>query len=105
TVQAAARSVLAIFAAGLLPAALEIADAFTLAADYQRTKSQRLRGCLAYLIIELDGQPASVRSDMRELRRVLAFQKPLNIATGFGASRCEEIWVIRREFSYALRDT
>src|SRR5213593_736491 len=105
TMRGAARSVRAIFAAGFLPAALEIADSFTLAAAYQRTKSERLRGCQAYLIIELDGQPGSVRSDMRELRRVLALQKPLSIETGFGARRCEEIWAIRREFSYALRDT
>src|SRR6266516_4546079 len=69
TMRGAARSVRAIFAAGLLPAALAIAAAFTLSAAYQRTKSQRLRGCQAYLIIELDGQPGSVRTDMSELRR------------------------------------
>jgi len=105
TMRGAARSVRAIFAAGFLPAALEIADSFTLAAAYQRTKSERLRGCQAYLIIELDGQLGSVRSDMRELRRVLALQKPLSVEAGFGARRGEEIWAIRREFSYALRDT
>src|SRR5437660_1008132 len=105
TMRAAARSVRAIFTAGFLPAALEIADSFTLAAAYQRTKSERLRGCQAYLIIELDGKPGAVRSDMRELRRVLALQKPLSVETGFGATRCEDIWAIRREFSYALRDT
>ncbi len=105
TMRNAARSIRAIFAAGFLPAALEIADSFTLAAAYQRTKSERLRGCQAYLIIELDGQPGAVRSDMRELHRVLALQKPLRIETGFGVKRCEEIWAIRREFSYALRDT
>jgi len=105
TMHNAARSIRAIFTAGFLPAALEIADSFTLAAAYQRTRSKWLQGCQAYLIIELDGQPGSVRSDMRELRRVLAFQKPVGIETGFGAKQCEEIWAIRREFSYALRDT
>src|SRR5437773_11461803 len=36
----AIRSIQAIFSAGFLPAALEIADAFTLAAAYERTKSE-----------------------------------------------------------------
>src|SRR5215831_13713430 len=50
-----------IFKAGFLPCALEVADAFTLAAAYNRTKSQRLRGCRAHLIVELDGQIKSVQ--------------------------------------------
>jgi glycolate oxidase len=103
--QDAARAVRAIFSSGFLPAALEIADAFTLAAAYNRTKSPRLRGCRGHLIIELDGQTRSVRSEMRDMRRVVAAHKPLFIETGFGAEKCEEIWSLRREFSYALRDT
>ena len=45
----------AIFAAGFLPCALEIADAFTLAAAQRRTGSRRFSGCGAHLIVELDG--------------------------------------------------
>ena len=41
----AIRTVHALFEAGFLPCALEVADAFTLAAAYKRTKSERLRGC------------------------------------------------------------
>ena len=48
--------------AGFLPAALELADAFTLAAAFNRTRSERLRGCRAHLIVELDGQERSVCS-------------------------------------------
>jgi glycolate oxidase len=51
----------AILQAGFLPAALEIADAFTLAAARKRTGSKRLEGCRAHLIVELDGQARSVR--------------------------------------------
>jgi len=90
---------------GLLPAALELADAFTLAAAYQRTRSARLRGCKAHLIIELDGQEPSVRGEVRAVRRVLARQRPVFVQVGLGADACEEVWQIRREFSYALRDT
>ncbi|HVM47327.1 MAG TPA: FAD-binding protein, partial [Candidatus Acidoferrum sp.] len=61
--RAAVRSLQAILAAGFLPAALELADSFTLAAAFKRTGSERLRGCRAHLIVELDGQPRSVRGE------------------------------------------
>lgn len=102
---AAVRSLHAILDAGFLPAALEIADAFTLAAAYKRTKSERLRGCRAHLIVELDGQPRSVRDEIRTLQRIVAKQKPLFVEVGLGAKQCEAVWQIRREFSYSLRDT
>jgi glycolate oxidase len=95
----------AILGAGFLPAALELADSFTLAAAYQRTRSERLRGCRAHLIVELDGQPRSVRGEINDLRGLLGPQKPLFVRTGLGGEACEEVWQIRREFSYALRDT
>ncbi len=102
---AAVRTLHAIFRAGFLPCALELADAFTLAAAYKRTKSERLRGCRAHLIVELDGQTNSVRAEIKALERIIRQQKPLSVARGLGAAQCEEIWQIRREFSYALRDT
>ncbi len=95
----------AIFEAGFLPAALEVADSFTLAAAYKRTGSSRLRDCRAHLIVELDGQEASVKSEIRTLARIVRKQAPLFIERGLGAAQCEEVWKIRREFSYALRDT
>ena len=103
--RAAVRSLHAVLQAGFLPAALEIADRFTLAAAYRRTGSERLRGCRAHLIIELDGQLNSVRGEVRQVRRLLTPQRPLFIEVGLGEDKCEEVWQIRREFSYALRDT
>ena len=47
------------------PSALEIADEFTLNAAMQRTGSRRLSGCRGHLIVELDGQEKSVRSELR----------------------------------------
>lgn len=105
SMSAAVRTLHAIFTAGFLPAALELADAFTLAAAYKRTGSERLRGCRAHLIIELDGQIPSVHSEIRTLQKLLKSHGPLFVETGFGAKKCEAIWQIRREFSYALRDT
>lgn len=94
-----------IFAAGFLPCALELADAFTLAAAQKRTGSQRLSGCNAHIIVELDGQRASVQGEIAELERVICEGKRLFVDRALGASECEKIWQIRREFSYALRDT
>jgi len=105
TMRAAVRSLHAILAAGFLPAALELADSFTLAAAFKRTGSERLRGCRAHLIVELDGQQRSVRGEIRDLQSLLAPQKPLFVEIGLGAVQCEAVWQIRREFSYALRDT
>lgn len=105
SMRAATRCLHAIFARGFLPAALELADQFTLAAAYQRTGSAWLRGCRAHMILELDGQERSVRGEIRTLQKLIGSQKPLFVQTGLGADKCEIIWQTRREFSYALRDT
>jgi glycolate oxidase len=94
-----------IFAAGFLPCALEVADAFTLAAAQKRTGSKRLSGCHAHLILELDGQRESVRGEIRTLEKLLRAGRQLFIDRAFGAEACEKIWQLRREFSYSLRDT
>lgn len=94
-----------VFAAGFLPCALEIADAFTLAAAQKRTGSRRLSGCNAHLIVELDGQVSSVRGEIRALEKIVRGTKPLFVERAFGPAECEKIWQLRREFSYALRDT
>ena len=65
SMNAAVRALQAIFAAGFLPCALELADEFTLAAAAKRTGSKRLLGCKAHLIVELDGQENSVRARNR----------------------------------------
>ncbi len=101
----AVRTLHAIFRAGFLPCALELADAFTLAAARKRTGSQRLGGCNAHLIVELDGQERSVRSEIRTLAAIVQPFEPLFMERGFGNTACEAIWQLRREFSYALRDT
>lgn len=101
----AVRALQAILAAGFLPCAMELADQFTLAAAAKRTKSERLLGCRAHLIVELDGQAASVSGEIPLLEKIVREHQPLFIDQGFGAAQCEEIWKLRREFSYALRDT
>ncbi len=105
SVRSAIRAIHAIFAAGFLPAAVELADAFTVAAAQKRTGSERLKGCHAHLIVELDGQPGSVRQETQSVGKILKGLQPLFIEQANGADECEKLWQLRREFSYALRDT
>ena len=105
SMNAAVRALQAIFAAGFLPCAAELADEFTLAAAAKRTGSKRLLGCKAHLIVELDGQKNSVRQEIAAVEKIIRQQKPLFVERGFGNAQCEAVWQIRREFSYALRDT
>ena len=105
SMNAAVHALQSIFAAGFLPCAAELADEFTLAAAAKRTGSKRLLGCKAHLIIELDGQENSVRNEIAAVEKIVRQQKPLFVERGFGDEECEKVWQLRREFSYALRDT
>ena len=101
----AARAIQSIFAAGFLPCALEIADAFTLAAAQKYTGSKRLGGCQAHIIVELDGQEGSVRKEIQSVRQVVRRHRPKFIEVGAGEAECEAIWELRRVFSTALKST
>lgn len=101
----AALAIRAIFRAGFLPTALEVADAFTLAAARKRTGSKALEGCNAHLIVELDGQEASVRGEIAAVQKLVNGCKPVFVQLARGAAACERLWEVRREFSYSLRDT
>lgn len=103
--RAATRALKDVFKAGFLPCALEIADSFTLAAARKRTGSKQLEGCNSLFIVELDGQEKSVRSEIRDLERVIRASEPVFVDRAIGRDACEKLWQIRREFSYSLRDT
>ncbi len=105
SMRAAARAIRAIFAAGILPCALEVADQFTLEAARRRTGSRRLAGCGALIIVELDGQPRTVRAELRQVEAAARNPETRFVQRALGAAACEQLWLIRREFSYALRDT
>ncbi len=101
----AARAIRAVFAEGFLPAAIEAADSFTLKAAARRTGSRLWEGCQAHLIVELDGQKRSVTAETGVLAKLMRRFRPLFVLTARGEEKCEEIWQLRREFSYGLRDT
>ena len=105
SMKTAVHALQSVFAAGFLPCAAELADEFTLAAAAKRTGSKRLLGCKAHLIVEQDGQEYSVRHEIAAVEKIVRRQKPLFVERGFGKKQCEAVWQLRREFSYALRDT
>ncbi|MEA3212212.1 MAG: glycolate oxidase [Chthoniobacter sp.] len=105
TFRQAANAVQEIFAAGFLPCALEIADAFTLAAAGEYLgKSLAPRGS-AHLLIDLDGQPGSVASEAKSLAGLLIRLKTVNAQTAVGEEACEALWGLRRAFSQSLKAT
>ena len=101
----AAAAVQAILNAGHLPSALEITDAFTLAAARRRLGPEVFPPGDAYLIVEIDGRPAAVQAELDELHTLLAALGATMIDRAPDEASCERIWQLRREFSYALRDT
>jgi len=98
----AAVAVQTILGSGLLPSALEIADPFTLAAA--RQANPRAPRCQALLIVEFDGQASAVRSDLSLATKLLR-SSTARLSPAHGPHACEQLWQIRRGFSYALRDT
>jgi len=101
----AAAAVQAILNAGHLPSALEITDAFTLEAARKRLGAEVFPPGNAHLIVEIDGRPAAVTSEIEELYQLLDSLGATFIERAPDEASCERIWKLRREFSYSLRDT
>ncbi len=101
----AAAAVQAILNAGHLPSALEITDTFTLDAARKRLGADVFPPGKAHLIVEIDGRPAAVASELDELHQLLTTLGASFIERAPDEESCERIWQLRREFSYSLRDT
>ena len=101
----AAATVQEIFANGFLPAAVEIADSFTLEAARKDLGQEIVPAGNAHLLVDLDGQEASVRGDAKAIRDLLAVKKPNAVEMATGEEECEKLWALRRQFSNSLRAT
>jgi glycolate oxidase len=101
----AAEAVQAIFAAGFLPSSLEIADHFTLEAARRDLGKVIVPEGNAHLLVDLDGQEESVRSEAAAIRELLEKMKPNAVALATGEADCEKLWALRRQFSNSLRAT
>ena len=102
---AAAACVQHLLREGFLPSALELADRFTLEAARRHLGSQHIPAGNAHLLVEIDGQPASVRSEVRILADLLEAGGALEITTATTETACERLWDLRRQFSASLKAT
>jgi glycolate oxidase len=99
----AAAAVNAIFAAGFLPAAMEMADAFTLAAAREHLGAQRVPPGKAHLLVEVDGSATATRVDIREMQRILKACGSTAVRLAPSEAACEALWETRRLFSASLK--
>ena len=102
TIREAAAAVQAVFAAGHLPAALEIADKFTLAAAREHLGEAVPAGD-AHILIELDGHAGAIRAELADLAALIARSGSTHVQTAFGDEKVEELWALRRGFSESLK--
>ncbi len=105
TFEIAAATVQAILNSGHLPSALEITDGFTLQAARDYLGHHVLPAGNAHLIVEIDGQADAVASEIGLLDTLLRDQGATAVRTAPDNHSCEEIWKLRRDFSYSLRAT
>ena len=105
TAPQAAETVQAIFAAGFLPSALEIADHFTLEAARRDLGEKIVPKGNAHLLVDLDGQQESVRSESAAIRELIEMRSPNALQMANGEVDCEKLWALRRQFSNSLRAT
>ncbi len=105
TAAQAAQAVQAIFAAGFLPSSLEIADRFTLEAARRDLGRMIVPAGNTHLLVDLDGQKESVRSEAAAIRELLEKRKANALEVATGEVDCEKLWALRRQFSNSLRAT
>ncbi|MEO0453326.1 MAG: FAD-linked oxidase C-terminal domain-containing protein [Verrucomicrobiota bacterium] len=103
TARQAASAVSKIQAAGFLPSALEVADQLTLEAA--RNYTSNTPDGNAFLLVEIDGQPGAVKSDLKSLKKILLSCQPVQIIPASTPSAIDKLWGMRRDFSYSLRAT
>src|SRR5213593_3038621 len=92
TAAQAAEAVQAIFAAGFLPSSLEIADHFTLEAARRDLGKLLVPDGNAHLLVDLDGQEESVRSESAAIRKLLEERNPRALEIATGEENCEKLW-------------
>jgi FAD/FMN-containing dehydrogenase len=57
------------------------------------------------LLVEVDGQVETVRSEAAALEKLIASRNPNSLMTATTEAECEQLWELRRDFSNSLRAT
>jgi glycolate oxidase len=105
SIEDAAAAVQQVLSHGFLPSALEIADRFTLEAARHHLLHRIIPEGEAHLLIDLDGQENSVRSEIDALSSLVGSLGALTLEAALGEEACEKLWDLRREFSESLKAT
>lgn len=105
TMKEAAATVQSIVESGFLPAALEIADHFTLEAARRDHGNAHVPAGNAHLLVEVDGQEETVRREATMLEQLISQRNPTSLVTATSEEECENLWALRRNFSNSLRAT
>ncbi|MBL8135277.1 MAG: FAD-binding protein [Acidobacteria bacterium] len=104
TIDAAARAVGAIVAAGVIPATLELIDAASLdAVAAHLGRSMAPPGTAALLLAEVDGGEAAALEEARLAREACAATGATSLVEADTDEARAAVWEARRELSYALR--
>ena len=91
---------------GHLPCAIEITDAFTLAAARNHLGPSALpAGAKGHIIIEIDGQADAVATELKAIAGILRDTGATEVVYARTEAEVEAIWQLRREFSYSLKAT
>jgi FAD/FMN-containing dehydrogenase len=95
-----------IFTHGHLPSAVEIADRFTLEAARKHAGTETvIPPGEAHLLVEIDGQDASVKAETAELTGLLKDAHAVSVESATTSEGCERLWALRRGFSESLKAT
>ncbi|MEI6350643.1 MAG: FAD-linked oxidase C-terminal domain-containing protein [Verrucomicrobiota bacterium] len=105
TFSEAADAVQQVLGAGYLPAALEIADAFTLKSAREFLGTSIVPDGEGHLLIDLDGQRESVECEVRALAELVRGLGAVHLQEAVGETACEALWELRRQFSQSLKST
>jgi len=102
----AAAAVQNVLQGGHLPCAMEITDAYTLAAARDYLGAEALPAdARGHIIIEIDGQADAVSHELHNIAEILHRTGATEITPAHSEEEVEAIWELRREFSYSLKAT
>ena len=57
------------------------------------------------MLVEVDGQIETVRTDAAALEKLIGQRNPNSLVTATTEEECESLWALRRDFSNSLRAT
>jgi glycolate oxidase len=100
--RAAAECVTAIMANRIIPAKLELIDAFTLRAVAEYTGEEMAADAGALLLVEVDGEREAARREAREAERICRESGAVSVVAAETAEDADRLWSVRRKMSAAV---